>query len=585
MANSSPSTKLSLSALDFDGIKSNIISYLQSQQEFTDYSFAGSGLQVILNILAYNTTYLSFYLNMVANEMFLDSASRRENVVSIAKQLGYVPTSRRSAQATINLIITPPSSPTPPAFLTIPTFTTFNTSVSGTNYTFVTTQPVTVPFFNNCYTVNNLVITEGVPYNFNYTVSPTVTSSFVIPNSGIDTTTLNVGVQQSSENTLLTSFSLANSLITLTPTSNVFFIQEVAGAQYEVYFGDGILGVSLVNGNIVYISFIACNGTAPNLANVFTLASPINGYSNVVINTVNPAQGGAERQNIDSIRFLAPQFYQTQNRVVTVNDYQTIISQLYPNVGSVAVWGGETENPPQYGKVFLSLRPISGYVITEQTKQDIISNILSPYNIVSIIPTIVDPYYINLIINSIVKYNAQNTNLSENQLQVNVLTTITNFGNTNVGQFGDIFRYTQLTGAIDATDPSITNDLTTVQMQIQFTPLIGSTSNYSLNFANNVILPGSLSSGSFVDITDPNYSSGQLYYFNDDGNGNIREFKYINTVLTYVNLTAGTINYAAGTITLNNFNPASIPNTAPNLKITVQPQVNDIVPAQNTILL
>lgn len=586
MANSSSSTKLNISELDFDAIKSALQTYLSSQSEFTDYNFAGSGLSVLLNILSYNTHYLSYYLNMVANEMYLDSADRRENIVSIAKQLGYTPTSRRSSAALVNLVITPPMSPTPPANITIPKNTIFNSSVNGTTFTFVTLIPITVSYNAgpNNYVANNVPIYEGVLYTYQYTVNTSDPVKYVIPNSNVDTSKLTVTVQDSSMSSLLTTFTLADDITVLNGTSNAYFLQEIDNSQYEVYFGDGILGNALVDGNIVILNYLACDADIPNYANIFTSASPIAGYSNVVVTTVNPAAGGAERESSDSIRFVAPKFYQTQKRAVTADDYSTILLTQYPNASSVAVWGGETMTPPQYGKVFISLKPVNGYVITETTKQLIVSNILQGSNIVSIIPVVVDPSYIYLVVNSLVKYNAPATSLSSGQLQTNVIDTINSFGDNSIGQFGDIFRYTQLTRAIDATDPSITNDLTTILMQMRFVPRLNISDNYTILFSN-AISPGTLTSATFIDSTDPYYVSGQLYNFDDNGLGVVRTYKFVGPVKTYTNQNSGTINYTTGTVTLASFKPSSITDTTGSLDITVQPSVNDIVPSQNQIIV
>jgi hypothetical protein len=587
MANiTSSSTKLNISQLDFDTIKAALQEYLQSQPAFSDYNFAGSGLSVILNILSYNTHYLSYYLNMIANEMYLDSADRRANIVSIAKQLGYTPRSRKSAQALINIVITPPISPTPPSTLVIPSSTTFNTVVNGTNYTFITLQTISVPYDNihNQYVANNVAINEGVPYLYQYTVSTSNPVLYMIPNPNVDISTLTVSVQESSESALLTTFIQENDITLLGSTSNVYYLQEDDDEEYEVYFGDNILGVSLVDGNIVYLSYLACNADYPNGAYIFTVSGNIGGYSNITVTTVNAAAGGSEREDPDSIRFSAPKNYQTQNRAVTASDYKNIILNQYPNVSSVAVWGGENNVPPQYGTVFISLNPVSGYVITELTKQSISSNILQSRNIVSIIPTLVDPAFVYLVINSTVKYNAQATGATSGQIQVLVNSTIQNFGVTYIGDFGDIFRYSLLTKLIDASEPSITNDLTTIQMQIRFHPVYNAIDNYTLAFSNG-ILPNTLSSTTFIDTADPNYVNGQQYYFNDDGKGNIRTYKFVGPILTYTNLNSGTINYTTGTVTLTNFRPASVIDPTQILKITVSPVINDITPIFNQILL
>jgi hypothetical protein len=583
----SSSTKLNISSLDFDAIKSALQTYLQSQSAFTDYDFAGSGLSVILNILSYNTVYLAYYLNMAANEMFLDSADRRANIVSIAKQLGYTPRSRKSSQAIVNITVVPPMSPTPPATLVIPANTTFNTIVNSINYTFVTTNTITVPYdaIQNQYVANNVPINEGIPYTFRYTVNNSNPIQYIIPNSSVDTETLVVNIQQSLENTLLTTFTLEDDITTLGATSNVYFLQEIDNEQYEVYFGDGILGASLSDGNIVYLTYLACNGDAPNFANIFTVSGNIGGYSNITITTVNAATGGSERESKDSVRFTAPKNYQTQNRAVTSTDYQNIILEQYPNAASVAVWGGETNIPPQYGTVFISIKPVLGYVLTELTKQSIVTSILQSRNIVSIVPQVIDPSYLFLIINSTVKYNAQFTNNSSGQIQTLVANTIQNFANINIGQFNDIFRFSLLTRLIDESEPSITNDLTTVQMYQQFAPAINAINSYTFNFSNPII-PGSLKTTAFIDSNvDVSYVSGQQYYFSDNSLGIIQTYKYVGPVITYTNLNAGTINYNTGTVTLTNFDPSGVIDVSGNLNIIVTPQINDITPIQNQIIV
>jgi hypothetical protein len=577
------STKLTISELDFEAIKASLISFLQAQTEFQDYNFAGSGMQVILNILSYNTHYLSFYLNMIANEMYLDSADRRDSVTSIAKQLGYTPRSRKSATAVLNVTITPSGSP--PAFITIEKNTIFSTNVNGINYTFITPVATTLAYNSgpNHYLASNLTVVEGVPLSFKWTYNISSPVRFIIPNDSADTSSLLVRVQTSVSNTKLTTFTPATDVNDLNGDSAVYFLQEVKNGQFEVYFGDGILGKALDDGNLVFVDYINTHGADANFANVFTAAQPLGGFTNVSIQTVNAAYGGAERESTDSIRFTAPKNFETQNRAVTVDDYKTIIKRDYPNVDSVAVWGGQDMVPPQYGKVFLSLKPVSGYAVTENTKQTIITTILGTHNIVSIIPVIIDPDFIFIIVNCLVKYNAENTTLTADQIKTLVITTIENFGSDDIGQFDRIFRYSQLTREIDATESSITNDLTTIQMQKRFQPRLNVQDNYVIDFAN-AILPGSISSNSFVNTGDPTFINGDVYFFDDDGNGILRIFKFVGIVKTYTTSNAGSVDYDAGTVTLVKFTPSNVIDSNLQLRITATPQANDITPIRNNII-
>ncbi len=577
--------KLNISALDFDLLKDSIKTFLQSQDQFTDYNFEGAGLTVLLNILAYNTHYMSYYLNMIANEMYLDSADRRDSVVSIAKDLNYVPRSRKSSTAVVNLLITPPGSPPAPATITIDRYTKFNSSLDGISYNFITDRAVTASLNEGSYLVSNLTLKEGMAYTYKYVVNTSTAQRFIIPNAGIDTGSLVVRVQESSENSLLTTYILADDINELNGLSKVFFLQEIEESKYEVYFGDDIIGRKLVDGNIVYIDYISCNGDDPNYCNIFVPSGHVAGYEDVEVETVTAAFGGAEREDQESIRFSAPKNYETQNRAVTVGDYKVILARDYPNVDSVAVWGGENNNPPQYGKVFLSLKPVSGYVITETTKQTIVREILKKRNIVSIIPVIIDPEYIFLKVSTLVKYDADSTTQTADDIKTLIINKIQTFANTEIGKFDRVFRYSKLSRFIDDADPAITNNLTTIQMQKRFEPRLNVTDQYTLQFAN-AIIPGTLISNAFVDTLDPSFVSGDRYFLDDDlTTGIIRTYKFIGTVKKYTKTNAGTIDYSTGIVTLTSFRPQDVIDSEKEMRITVKPQVNDVVPVRNNIII
>ena len=580
--------KLNISELDNDAIIAALQSYLEGQAEFVDFDFEGSGMKVLLRLLAYNTHYLSYYLNMVANEMYIDSADRRESIVSIAKQLGYTPGSRTSARAMVDLDITPPVSPTPPARITIDAGTMFTSSKDGVTYNFVTRDALSVDLVGGThYPVEDVELREGTPFTYKFTVSGS-DQRFIIPNSGVDTDTIVVRVQESGVSSLLTTYSLADDITGLSPTTTSYFIQEVEDGLFEVYFGDGILGKALEDGNIVYIDYLNCNADGPNGCRVFTAATTVGGYGTVAITLVDAAAGGAERESTTSIKFAAPKNYQVQNRAVTADDYKAIITRDYPNVSSVAVWGGETNVPPIYGKVFLSLKPVSGYVITENTKQTVVREILASRNIVSIIPVIIDPEYIYVKITSTVKYNAQSTTLTSDAVKALAITAIEDFADSNVGQFDRVLRYSNLTRAIDDSEPAITNNLTAIQMQKRFAPRVDITDQYTLQF-QNAITPGTLTSTAFVDTLDPSQVEGDLYFFddlnNDDGTGTVRTYKFAGTARLYTKANSGSVNYATGVVTLTTFCPSDVEAETGILHVTVTPLLNDIVPLRNNIIV
>lgn len=578
--------KLQITELDFDAIKTNLRSFLEQQDQFQDYDFEGSGLSILLEVLAYNTHYNAFYLNMIANEMFLDSADVRDSIVSIAKQLGYTPRSRTSSRATVNLTIVPSNPGTAPAKITIEKDTAFTTSIDSVNYTFVTSAATTVDYDpgNQNYVASNVELVEGTPLVHKYLVDLSdTTQRFVIPNSAVDTSTILVNVQDSVGSSGLTTFTLSTDVNTLTPTSTVFFLEEIENETYRIYFGDDVIGKAVQTGNLVYISYLVSSGDASNKASTFTAAQDIATYSDITVTTVNAAAGGASRETKDSVKFTAPLWYEAQNRAVTQTDFETITPTLFANIDSLSVWGGQDNVPPVYGKVFLSIKPVSGYVLTETTKQTVI-DLLKDQNVVTIIPEIVDPDFVFILIDSTVHYNPNSTTLTADEIKVAAINSIRNFNTSEIGKFKKKFNYSNLVSDIDVSNPSVTHNLSTVRMQKRFIPTFGESKRYEETF-NNAIEPGTLASNLFVTSQDPviNHIDGTVYQFDDDGNGNIRIFKLVNEVKVVVK-TTGTIDYTTGEIVISDFIPSSISSPFTDIRLTVTPEQNDITAARNTIL-
>ena len=364
------SNKLEVSELDFDAIKLNLKTFLQNQSEFQDYDFEGSGFAVLLDLLAYNTHYLGFNANMLANEMYLDSADVRKNIVSIAKMLGYTPTSAKAPSALIDITMNNVTGS--PATITAAKGTVFTTTVDGTSYQFVTNSETIISPTNGVYKFESLQIFEGTLVTFKYTVdSSDVDQRFIIPTLNADTTTLKVSVQNSASDTTTNTYSKATSFTSLNDESKVYFLQESDEGKFEVYFGDGIVGKSLTDGNIIILEYVVTNKTEANGASAFTLSGTIDGLSDVSISTVSNAQGGSEPQTKESIRFNAPLQYSAQDRAVTTSDYETKILELYPNAQAVSAWGGEDEETPIYGTVKISIKAASGSTLTNATKLDL----------------------------------------------------------------------------------------------------------------------------------------------------------------------------------------------------------------------
>ena len=582
------SNKLVVSDLDFDNIKSNLKTFLQDQPEFSDYNFEGSGFSVLLDVLAYNTHYLGFNANMLVNEVYLDSADIRKNIVSLAKMLGYTPSSVKAPAANISIVVNNATG----SSLTMDKGTTFTSTVDGTTYQFVTNQVSTITPLDGVYRFTDIIIYEGTLVTYRYTVdSSDVDQKFIIPSVNADTSTLKVTVQNSSVDTTSSVYSLATGVRSLDNTSKVYFLQETDTGKFEIYFGDGVLGRKLSDGNIVILEYVVTNKEESNGASAFTLSSTIDGFSNVSITTNSVAQGGSEAESKESIRFNAPLQYTAQDRAVTSTDYETLVRSLYPNALSISAWGGEEDETPVYGVVKISIKAASGSTLTNQTKTEIV-NSLRQYNIASVRPVIIDPETISVILNSTVRYDSKLTTKTAATIKSDVISSLTNY-NTNILQrFDGIFRYSKVTGLIDDADASIVSNITTVRVRKSFTPSFNTSTRYDIYFRNafynphtghNAAMGGILSSSGF--IIDGNTNE---MFLDDDGSGNIRRYYFDGGVRVYANNTQGTVNYTTGQVTLNSLNITSVSNirgsTSTVIEITVTPNSNDIVPVRNTIV-
>ena len=428
--------KLDVTELDFDRIKSNLKTFMKNQTEFTDYDFEGSGLNALLDVLSYNTHYLAMNMNMVANESFLDTASTRSAVVSHAKTLGYIPNSPRAPVAFINVTLNN-STTDSSAFeelntATIPIGTVFTTQMDDVNYQFVTVSEHTINKVDDVLSFTNIPIYEGTYVTNRYTVNnQNVDQKFYLADRNGDTSTLVVDVFDSATSTSSTTFTLATDTTLTSSTSNVFFLQESVDGKFEIYFGDGITGRALSDGNIVRLRYVVTNKTLANGATSFSTTATISGITNVTVATVSNASGGAESESIQSIKFNAPLDYAAQGRAVTVNDFKAIVPKVYANTKSVQVYGGEDNDVPTFGKVYISIVPTTGS-ITAAAKAQIVKDLKTTYTIASVSPEVVDPEYTKLRLNVTFTYNSKNTIKPKETLESNVLTTITNFNNNNL---------------------------------------------------------------------------------------------------------------------------------------------------------
>ena len=476
--------RLQISDLDFDQIKTNLKAYLKQQSQFQDYDFDGAGLNILLDILAYNTHYNSYYLNMVANEAFLDTALLRDSVVSHAKTLGYIPFSVTAPRAIVN--VTVDSGTTTPETLTIPRGFTFSSNlIDSLSYNFVTLEETTVTKSNTSFFFEDLEIYEGslVSYVFNYTENSNPKSVFVLPDNNIDTKTISVSVSPNVGNTSTQVYNQVTDILDITSTSEAYFLQESKNGNYEIYFGDGVIGKALNDGAVVTVTYLVTNGVAANQTDGFIAAAPIGAYSDIVIDVVDVASGGATRETVDSIKYSAAAQYATQNRLVTTSDYESYIKSKYPSIDSLSVWGGEDETPKVFGKVYISLKPKTNYFISETEKQRIIDEIINPKAIVSVSAEIRDPEFLYLIVESLVQYDQKKTSLDEGTIRNNIRQAILDFRDTNLNKFAGTFVLSKLQDAVDSTNgEAIIGSETVVRVQRRFKPKLNESASYTIQY-------------------------------------------------------------------------------------------------------
>ena len=599
--------RLTVTEFDFDDVKSNLKVFLKGQTEFKDYDFEGSGMSALLDVLAYNTHYLGFNANMLANEMFLDSASLRSSVVSHAKTLGYVPNSARASVATVDVNLNTTSLTS----ATMPAGTVFTTTNDGTDFQFVTAADKTASTIGNIIPLLNVKIYEGTFVSTRYTVdSSDVDQRFLLTDNRADITTLTVKIQTSSSNNYTATYTEATDITQVSATSKVYFIQEVEAGKFEVYFGDGVVGDALDDGNIVILTYVVSNKSAANGAAIFTNAAAIATVTDVAVSTVTIANSGSEAESISSIKYNAPLDYASQGRCVTAEDYKVFTKKLYANAQAVQVFGGESGSfdtslgvvsTPEYGKVFISIKSSTGLNLTTSEKTQLVKD-FAPFTVASTTPVIVDPAITFLILNTVFKYDSSATTETSDSLKTSVINTLQTFNDDHLEQFEGMYRHSKVTGLIDNTDTSITSNITTVRMAKKFTPTLNASTLYTINFDNTFYNPtrhrdaytyseahaktlaGSISSSGFFISGD---ATNEMF-FDDDGTGTLRIYYISAGERIYQDFSAGTVDYENGTITTSGVNIATVSPvdgvSSSQIRIIAIPDSNDIIPKRNQVL-
>ena len=573
-----------LNNLDFADIKTALKDYMRAQTDFTDYDFEGSAISQILDVLAYNTYYTAFNTNMVVNELFLDSATLRDNVVSLAKQLGYTPKSVTSPKASVSMALT--FTGTAPAEVAIKAGSGFVTNYDGSLYRYVLKEDMKVSVANSVATFTDIPIYEGSQITNSAIVDTNQKNQrFTIENTGIDTNTLSVRVYQAVNSSIFKDYKLANNVLDIGASDEVYFISEIEDEKYEIFFGDGILGKKLDDGNLVEISYIVTNGSKTNGAKTFTfngLMEDENGTSITLpfsvssINTTSIASGGADIETIDKIKYNAPKFYGSQNRAVTGNDYKAIVRNLYPATSDVIVFGGEDQVPPAYGKVFLSVKPTEATTLSSFTKNELTQE-LKKYTVASIRPEFVDPSILFLELTSNIYYTGTKTQSLPTEIATKASTAIVEYLKTSqTEKFNGKFRYSKFIGVIDNSDISINSNDTTVMMRKDFIAQINSSSYYEICYQNPFLKDCDnpvVSSTGFTVFEFPTYTS-----YLEDRNGKIVLYRLdpVSGDKILLDDSVGTINYEKGEIEMTNFTILKGSFSDNRIELRVKPANKDI---------
>tara|TARA_B100001250_G_scaffold401890_1_gene414309 strand:- start:330 stop:2144 length:1815 start_codon:yes stop_codon:yes gene_type:complete len=571
--------------LDFTEIKSSLKEYLRSNSDFTDYDFEGSTLSTLLDVLAYNTYYTAFNANMVVNEAFLESATLRDNVVSLAKQIGYLPKSSVSPTAVLNINADFSTQNNIPSIVKMPRGSQYLTRINGTTYSFITAKDYVVGLNSQSIAeFQDVEIKEGNYVIETFTFNSAIPQRFILQNAGIDTSTLKVTVRPTFNSTSVVEYRLADSIIGFDGTSQVFFLQEGEDERYEIIFGDGILGKKLDSNNYIEVSYITTNGSAANAARVFSYGAVLedqvggNDYApTITLTTTTAASGGESLETVDSIKRNAPKFFNTQNRAVTADDYESIIRRIFPAIADIVCFGGEDASPPEYGKVKIVVKPSYATKLSAYTK-NLIATDLKKYAVVSVTPEIVDPSITYVELNSNINYNKSKTTLNESELKASVINSLTTYRSTSdLEKFNGRFKYSRIVGIIDATDESITSNETEIKLRKDFIPVLNTVTQYEICY-QNVVKSGcsnpSVQSSGFVVAGYPS----DIVYLADDQKGNVYLYKIDPTTQNrfILNAQQGTIDYGKGEVMLNRLNIIKGTYDDERIELRVNPTNKDI---------
>jgi hypothetical protein len=583
------SSNINITDLDFDQVSGSLKEYLKGQTSLKDYNFEGSNMSILVDLLAYAAHTSAFNANMVASEMFLDTAQIRKNVVSRAKELGYTPTSRTASKATVDLTVNNPKvGGVTPSNLTILRGHRFNTVFDGTSYTYISLENKTItPTAGATFLFDNLELTQGRLVTDIYSYNSQIANQrFPMLNTNIDTSTITINV---TSNNVVTAWTQATDLTNITTTSEVFYLQENDSGLFEVYFGDSIIGAQPKDGDQISIAYLVTDDVHTNGAKTFSMITSINGNSNVSFTNVVAASGGKDVETTDQIKFSASKFYTSQNRLVTVQDYKAKLQDLYPGADSIAVWGGEDNDPVTYGKVYVSIKPSQYSNNLTSAEKSALKTSLTKLSVLTIRPEIIDSEILQLLITSNFKYDPTKTSLTKSALETLVKAAVIAYDNNYLSGFDTLFRHSQLLGSIDSVETSVLSNITTIKLRKNLAATVdGTPKGYTLVFGNALYNPHAEhnKTGGGILATTGFFVSGDEteYFYDDDGSGNVRKYYISGSTRVYKNNTSGTIDYPTGKITIDSMTLTSTSNGDNSIDFTVLPDSNDVISSRNQLL-
>lgn len=584
------SSQVNITDLDFDDIASNLKEYLKGQSTLKDYNFEGSNISLLIDLLAYSSHVSAFNANMVASELFLDTAQIRKNVVSRAKEIGYTPTSATASMATIDLQVNNPLiGGEVPTSLTLNRGHKFKTSYDGSVFPYVLLESKTISPLDGIFKFENLKLYQGTMNSDIFAYNGQIQNQrFALSEELVDTSSITVTVQSTGGGS--SAWAKSEDISGVDKDSKVWYVQENDQGLFEVYFGDGVISAEPLDGDTITISYLVTNATHTEGANIFTMSDSIGGNSDVTIITKTASSGGKDKEDIESIRFAASKFYTSQNRLVTVDDYKSKLQTLYPGADSISVWGGEDNNPPQYGKIFIAIKPSQNVNKLTSSEKTLLRDKMRRLNMLTVRPEIVDADVIEILVTCNFKFNPRATTKTASELETLVRAAIITHDSTYLSGFDSIFRHSVLATDIDNAESSILSNITTVKLRKTISPTLGQSKGYEIEFGdgNKFYNPhlGHNKHGGGITTTTGFKVSGftDTFFFDDDGEGNLRRYSLSGSERVYADSQAGTVDYTNGKITVNGINILETSNTDDTIHFTVIPNSYDSVAYRSNLL-